>query len=300
MSSRQLRKLQQRRELEEAKVRGDAEESEEEPVDRPRISKPSLFANLAALENEDEEDDEVAADKEDVENTEGIQNEADASPASVPKAKKPKKKKKKAKSKTADPAVEKEKEKVGDEIEEALRELNLKRPDDASNEQDTRPPLDPEYERVCALLGIQTQHLKVANEMRNLFGKTALENHDNAGGPVGRAARRQRAQQEQVDLETALKGRHPPGKGLPELILRRNIFIQGKDEWPKGTTGGLTMAVTDDKKDAHRSVEFKFVHDQAYQDLQHSFYQYVEIGDPQNLIGLLMRNRKYCNLYCDS
>lgn len=295
MSSRQLRKLQQQRELEHAKLQAEAEveeASEEEPVQRPQKSKPSLFANLAALEDEDGDDDEADADKEEAE-AEGV-SEAEANSAPAPKAKKSKKKKKKAKSKAKDTPEDKPED--NDEIEQALRELNLKKPSYGTNGQATTPTLDPEYERVCALLGIQTQHLKVANEMRNLFGKTALENHDDAGGPVGRAARRQRAQQEQVDLETALKGHHPPGKGLPELILRRNCFIQGKDEWPKGTTGGLTMAVVDEKKDAHGAVEFTVVHDQTYQALQHSFHQYVEIGDPQNLIGLLIKNRKSSSL----
>jgi hypothetical protein len=303
MSSRQLRKLQQQRELEKAKLRADAnakEESEDEPVDRPQKTKPSLFANLAALENEDNEDDEQDADreedadKEEVEKAEGNLSEADASPAPAQKAKKSKKKKK-AKSKAKETATEKEKE--DDDIEEALRELNMKNHAGRSTEQATTPNLDPEYERVCALLGVQTQHLKVANEMRNLFGKTALENRDDAGGPVGRAARRQRVQQEQVDLETALKGHHLPGKGLPELVLRRNIFIQGKDEWPKGITRGLTMAVVENKKHPNGAVEFRFVHDQTYQGLQRSFYQYVEIGEPQNLIGLLIKNRKYCHPY---
>jgi hypothetical protein len=146
---------------------------------------------------------------------------------------------------------------------------------------------------VCKLLGINSQHLKVANEMRNLFGRTAVENHDDAGGPVGRGARRrqQRGQNQQVDLETALKGHHAPGKGLSELTLRRNNFIQGKEDWPKGTTGGLTMALAEGKSE-DGTMEFKYVHDQSYQTLQQTFQGSVEMGDPQNLIGLLVRNRK--------
>jgi hypothetical protein len=300
MSSRHLRKLQQQRELEQAKLRAEAEEeaeSEEETVARQRKAKPSLFANLAALEDEDqdEDDEDAEANKSEAERADGV-SMPEANPAPAPKAKKSKKKKKKAKNKAKDTPAEEPDD--GDEIEKALRELNFKTPSHDPDANVTVPELDPEYDRVCALLGIQTQNLKVANEMRNLFGKTALENHDDAGGPVGRAARRQRAQQEQVDLETALKGRHQPGKGLPELILRRNVFIQGKDEWPKGTTGGLTMAVVNDNQDGHGSVEFKFVHDKTYQAMQVSFQQYVEIGDPQNLIGLLIRNRKSCYIYC--
>jgi hypothetical protein len=94
-----------------------------------------------------------------------------------------------------------------------------------------------------------------------------------------------------VDLETALKGHHAPGKGLSELTMRRNNFIQGKDDWPKGTTGGLTMAVAEGKSE-DGTMEFKYVHDQSYQTLQQTFQGFVEMGDPQNLIGLLVQNRK--------
>lgn len=302
MSSRHLRKLQQQRELEQAKLRAEVEgdESEEETFELPGKAKPSLFANLAALEDEDEDkdddddDEDAKANKSEAERADGV-SEQKANPAPAPKAKMSKKKKKKAKSRAKHTPAEKPDD--GDEIEKALRELDIENPSHGSDAKVTVQELDPEYDRVCALLGIQNQHLKVANEMRNLFGKTALENHDDAGGPIGRAARRQRAQQEQVDLETALKGHHPPGKGLPELILRRNVFIQGKDEWPKGTTGGLTMTVVNDNQDGHGSVEFKLVHDKMYQAMQVSFHQYVEVGDPQNLIGLLIRNRKLCVLF---
>lgn len=130
--------------------------------------------------------------------------------------------------------------------------------------------------------------------MRNLFGRAALDNHDDAGGPIGRGARRQqqRGQRQQVDLETALKGHHAPGKGLPEITLRRNIFIQGKDDWPKGTTGGLTMEIVEDSRQIDGTVEFRFVHDKAYQATQNTFLTLVDIGEPQNLIGFLTQNRK--------
>jgi hypothetical protein len=69
-------------------------------------------------------------------------------------------------------------------------------------------------------------------------------------------------------------------------------LIQGKDDWPKGTTGGLTMEMVDNKA-PDGTIEFRFVHDKTYQALQSAFHGYVEIGDPQNLIGLLTRNRKF-------
>ena len=299
MSSRQLRKLQQQRELEQAKLqaRSSDEESEAERVTSTK-PKPSLFSTLAALQDGGDEAEDEDGDVDDLQEAaeEKVRDRPTFSPACSPAAKRAKKsKKKKAKNK-------KPEEKVGpingaDEIDAALQELDIKEPAGSTTEP-ANLNLDPGYERVCALLGVNTQYLKVGNEMRNLFGKTATANHDDAGGPAGRRARRrQRGQQGQVDLEMALKGHHAPGKGLSELTLRRNQLIQGKDDWPKGTTGGLTMEVVDDKA-VDGTVEFRFVHDQTYQDLQQAFYGFVEMGDPQNLIGLLARNRMFIPLHC--
>ncbi|KAH6725024.1 transcriptional repressor TCF25-domain-containing protein [Leptodontidium sp. MPI-SDFR-AT-0119] len=289
MSSRQLRKLQQQRELEQAQQQAQAEEeeSEDEPVAPPK-AKPSLFANLAALEDDNEDDEDDDEKEEDV--PEPVV--AATPPSTAKKAKKSKRKKKTKKAKEASAEKEAPKDDV-DDIDAALRELALKKT--AGGEQlDARLTVDPEYERVCTLLGINTQHLKVANEMRNLFGKAAVEVMDEPGGRGGRAPR-QRGQNQQLDLESALKGQHKPGKGLSELTLRRNVFIQGKDDWPKATTGGLTMAVVDDKTD-DGTVEFRYVHDQTYQTLQQNFHGFVEMGDPQNLIGLLQRNPYHISL----
>ncbi|EKD16892.1 transcription factor 25 [Drepanopeziza brunnea f. sp. 'multigermtubi' MB_m1] len=298
MSSRQLRKLQQQRELEQAQLHPQAEEqSEDEPV-APVKTKPGFsFADLADLENEEEEEEEEAGQDSVTE-----EPTATANPPSSKKPKKAKKKKKAKKAKGFDAEKDEPRDGNGkgnwaggtDDIDAALRELALKSP---PGHVDTRLTVDPEYERVCSLLGINSQHLKVANEMRNLFGKAAVEVMDEPGGPAGRGGRRsrQRAQNQQVDLETALKGHHLPGKGLSELTLRRNIFIQGKDDWPRATTGGLTMAVVDDTTD-DGTVEFRYVHDQAYQSLQQTFFGFVEMGDPQNLIALLTRNPYHISL----
>jgi hypothetical protein len=287
MSSRQLRKIRQQRELEQAKLQADAEEAEESEEELVVSTKPktSLFANLATLEDEGaEEVDQPEEEEEQV---------ADAEPLPVVTPKKPKKSKKKKKAKSKSKEVEgvlAESRNGTDDIDEALRELNLKRPSGADNS--THVAVNPEYERVCALLGINAQHLKVANEMRNLFGRAAVEVHDEPGGHVRGQRNRQRGQNQQVDLETALKGRHAPGKGLPELTLRRNSLIQGKDDWPKAPTGGLTMVMVDDCRTEDGTVEFRFDHNKEYQALQQAFYGFVEMGDPQNLIGLLVRNRK--------
>lgn len=292
MSTRQLRKLQQQRELEQAQLQAaQEEESEDEPV-LPTKSKPSLFANLAALEDAEDDEDEAAGEEPPAE-----LSEAEPTPLSASKKPKKSKKKKKSKGKAKEKGAESQTpqkpENGADEIDAALRELNLKKTAQTADSQAL--PTDPEYEKICTLLGVNTQHLKVANEMRALFGKAATEIHDDPGGPTGRGARRrQRApQNQQVDLETALKGHHLPGKGLPELTLRRNNFIQGKDDWPKAPTGGLTMEVIDDPTyGSDGSVEFTYSHNLAYQIIQQTFSALVEMGDPQNLIGLLVRNRK--------
>jgi hypothetical protein len=293
MSSRQLRKLQQQRELEQqAKLQAEVEEeSDDEPV-VPMKSKASLFANLAALEDQAEDEDEEKLEEEADVPKDDV-NYHEPTPASASKKPKKGKKKKKAKNKGKDKLAEDEVHgNEADDIDAALLELDIKRQSDGAPAEPA-VVVDPEYQRVCALLGVNTQHLKVANEMRNLFGKAAVESHEEPGGSTGRGARRrQRGQQRQVDLETALKGHHPPGKGLAELTLRRNALIQGKDDWPKGTTGGLTMEMVDDKA-MDGTIEFRYVHDKTYQALQQAFHGYVEMGDPQNLIGLLTRNREF-------
>jgi len=296
MSTRQLRKLQQQRELEQAqaKLEAEVEEEEESEDEIPTKSKPSLFANLAALEDEGDNEDDAEEDE--------PAELSEPEPTPQPTTKKPKKSKKKKKGKgkgkeNAAESKELQKPENGvDEIDAAIRELNLKK--SAWAKADEAFPVDPEYEKVCTLLGAHTQHLKVANEMRALFGRAATEVHDDPGGPVGRGARqRQRGQNQPVDLETALKGHHLPGKGLPELTLRRNNFIQGKADWPKAPTGGLIMEVIDDPgEEGDGVVEFAYAHNKQYQILQQTFHGFVEMGDPQNLIGLLIRNRKLYQL----
>jgi hypothetical protein len=284
MSSRQLRKL--RKPLDEENLEEEALESELGP---PAISKPSIFARLAVLQNKNSADDEI---DEESDNHDQITPRKDSSSVvTAKKSKKLKKKKLKLKSKAQNAGVPGQPEEHLDEIDAALRELNLKGGEHAIAPQAPRQ-LDPEYEKVCALLCINSRRLKVANEMRNLFGQTSVENHEDAGNQIPRGARRrQRDAQQRLDLETTLRGRHAPGKGLPELTLRRNLFIQGKDEWPRGTTGGLAMEVVSDRQSVNGTVEFRFSHSYAYAVVQDVFMTLVEMGDPQNLIGYLLENR---------
>ncbi|KFY25608.1 hypothetical protein V493_04565 [Pseudogymnoascus sp. VKM F-4281 (FW-2241)] len=299
MSSRQIRKLQQQRELEQAKLREAAEEGsdEDEQEDYRPPAKASLFSGFAALQDEDEDDEDDDEETKIDEKTHMSSDEAEPSPPPK-KAKKSKKKKKKAKAKAQETSTAQKPQTKddGDDIDAALRELNISAEKTGQQPQPPTVELDPNYERMCILLGVNSQHLKVGNEMRNLFGRTAVGNNDDAGGPVPRGGRRRNRAQQQVDLETALKGQHAPGKGLPELTLRRNIFIQGKEEWPRATTGGLTMKLVDDMQFVDGTIEFRFVHDNAYEAVQNQFRVYVEMGDPQNLIGLLQRNPYHISL----
>lgn len=300
MSSRQLRKLQQQRELEQAKwleqaklqpnEQAEEEESEEEEDTPLPARKGNAFSNFALLEDGN---DEPSEDEDDEQDNEPPAEETISPPkAAAPvKSKKSKKKSKAAKSRKAPAASKKEPKNGEDEIDAALRALKLENKGTSSGTIEKKA-VDVEYEKICSLLGISTQHLKVANEMKNLFGRTAANNHDDdAGGQAGR--RRRRGVQQQIDLETALKGHHAPGKGLPEVTLRRNIFIQGKDDWPRAGTGGLTMEIVDDQRNSDGTVEFRYVHDQAYENLQQQFNMFVDMGDPQNLIGLLQRHRRF-------
>ena len=287
MSSRNRRKLQQQLELEKAAKK--AQEEEEEESDEVEVQPTKSIGFAALLEQEAEEDEHNPAISED-DNVNEESNEPSIAPApTAAKAKKAKKKKKKSKSKAEEKSPSRD---AVDEIDAALRDLNLKKPSANTPSQPIRSAEEikaqAQFDRISDLLGIQTQHLKVANEQRKLFGKTALENPDNA---AEQPRRRQRGQREQVDLETALRGQHPPGKGFPKLTLQRNTFIQGKPHWPVGTTGGLSMAMVDDQA-GDGTVEFRFVHDQTYQALQGVFHRYVDIGDPQRLIELLVKHRK--------
>lgn len=243
MSSRQLRKLQKHEELQKAKLTEQSEEvtveeeSEDEPI-LPTKPKASLFASLAALEAEEDESQLAEDDEDDVAEE---SHQAPAPPITPKKAKKSKNKKAKAK-KGKEKALEVE-DHTGDseDIDAVLKDLALKDSvQQPTTKQTTKLPVDPEYERICALLSIGSQHLKVANEMRDIYGKdfsTAEPTENNGQGTRGN--RPGQRQPQEVDLETALKGRHLPGKGLTATTFRRNALIEGKQHWPNSTTGGL-------------------------------------------------------------
>ncbi|KAI0116418.1 transcriptional repressor TCF25-domain-containing protein [Nemania sp. FL0031] len=298
MSSRQLRKLQKQRELEQLQTPGapknDSDESEyEAPI---RRAKPSAFSGFAALGDQDDEAD-------DDDDNEGEPTETSSRPAESPvrpvnpssSSKKSKKKKKKGKKPEASLAPPSSKTNAptragSDDIDEALRELNLAdKKSGALTTSQANTARSMAFERICELLRINAHHLKVVNEMRNLFGRDAIAAALNEENEERARTQRPRHMPQHVDLETFLKGQ--PGKTLPEVTLRRNPFLPGKETWPRAPTEGLTMRQLKEGVVADTSmpgaVEFTFAHDEHYNGLELRFFQMVQMLDPMRLVQLL-------------
>ncbi|KAI0484509.1 transcriptional repressor TCF25-domain-containing protein [Xylariaceae sp. FL0804] len=125
------------------------------------------------------------------------------------------------------------------------------------------------------------------NEMRNLFGREAIAHAQHEENEERLRAQRTRQLQQQVDLETYLKAH--PGKALPEVTIRRNPFLAGKDTWPRASTEGLTMKQLKGA-DKHGAVEFGFAHDANYNKLEEAFFSLVQMYDPMQLVHFLYRH----------
>ncbi|KNG52390.1 transcription factor 25 [Stemphylium lycopersici] len=297
MSSRALRRAQ--RELEEKQIQKRlAQDSQDEEESEPEVAskstaKPSLFAMLGdgGDDNDDGEDDgdddgDAEPDvKPDASNPDN-QAEPESTPAPKP-SKKSKKKKKKAKAKgkatatNQSDAAAKSKPDL-DEIDQALLALNLTANGQRGAESDHQDvAISEEKKQLFSALSVDTQHLHSANEMKKLFGRAALQNNEEEARP------RQRGQQ--GGIAAALAGRNAPGnRNLASLSLRRNVFIQGKEEWPRATSGGLGMEVVEKRADG--TAEYKFVHNRTYQDVQRQFQTCVASMDPERMIALLQHN----------
>ncbi|KAI1352768.1 transcriptional repressor TCF25-domain-containing protein [Xylaria sp. FL0043] len=305
MSSRQLRKLQRQRELEQLQAPSpanhDSDESEEDvPVQRPKRTAFSGFAALGGQGDNDDEEDNDDDDNDASNRAEPAAPSLHPLESAVPKAPSSKTKKKKKKrgkkinrniessSRTDTPTRADD-----DDIDAALRELNLSNTNSGApvTSQDGRTR-SMAYERICELLRINTHNLKAVNEMRNLFGREAIaaalheENEERA------RAQRPRRMPQQVDLETFLKGR--PGETLPEVTLRRNPFLPGKDTWPRASTEGLTMEQVKEPAIADKYmpgvVEFRFAHDELYNSREMVFFHLAQMYDPMQLVHSLSRH----------
>ena len=278
MSSRQLRKIRQQQKLQGATKPEDEEVSgseEEAPVVKPRAS---LFAALGG-EDEDEEEDEQEEVTEPVAERDDKPAMEQAQPAAAKKRRKKKKgKKNQGTGKAPQPSAPNE-----DEIDKALKELNINpraSPGGSSSSAE---------QTGTSVLAINPYHLKAIHEMKALFGREVIEAARVEEEAEDQAARRRLLQggARQVDLETFLKG--DPGKKLPEVTLRRNMFIQGKDNWPRATAGGLVMREVG--TDETGATEYAFVHEKQYDVVQSIFFHCVGIGDPMRMVHLLKQFR---------
>jgi len=292
MSSRALRRAQkelEEKQIQERLAQDQQDEEDSEPEVAPKTkAKPSLFAMLGDSGDVDDEDDD-----EDESQGGDLGPSADASDdhaqvASKP-SKKSKKKKKKAKGKgkgktvdtTESAALAKSKSDL-DEIDQALLALNLSARGQAGTGSDEpEAAVSEEKKQLFSVLRVDSPNLHDANEMKKLFGRAALQNTEDEG--------RHRQRGQQGGIAAAIAGRNGPGaRNLASLGLRRNIFIQGKEEWPRATSGGLGMEIVEKRADG--CVEYKFVHNRMYQDVQRQFQLCVASMDPERMVQLLHQN----------
>jgi hypothetical protein len=245
MSSRALRKARELELLNASKsdtTPAEVSESEDEPVP---AQKPSLFALLGIA---DERDTSVEEEEEEEE-------EPEPEP-SKPVAKKPKKKKKKGKGKAK---ADRE-----DDIDRALRQLNLAAPKITTNS--TLLEKSGGELPLSSVLKIDSRDLDAGNEMKKLFGKDALRPGDSDG--QGEGGGRRRVAVGRLQLVPGAAGGRSLNKG------RRNTFVQPKDEWPNVGSGGLGMEIDKDIEDSDLATgitTYRFVHGRAYQSVQREF-----------------------------
>lgn len=300
MSSRALRKLQKQQELlQPPEDVLEDEESEVEETPKPQ----ALNAFDMLIDADDTDDVEAETPHPSESNDENVKEATEHNkhgPSASTGAKKNKaRRKKKQKNKggkdkqseivTSDKKPASQAGKL-DEIDLALESLPTKSTNGSyaySNEN-----LDDGEAEICLLLGTDSRQLNVLNEMKRLFGKVVLEGDGEGSGTQGPGRRRGRGPQ-QLDLGGALAGRNSQvsrGQGLAGLALRRNVFMTGKEEWPKATSGGLGMEV--DGKMNGGITRYRFVHNQVYQDVQSQFESCVESMEPHRLIRMLQYNRE--------
>lgn len=238
MSSRALRKLEQLKATPPNAVPEDASESEDEP---PPAPKPSLFALLDIPDERDASDEEPEWEEEG-----GAEREPEPAP-SKPATKKAKAKKKKKGKGKAKPKADDAKSGGGDEIDCALRQLDLVAPDTAPTVGRAE-----DEKSLASVLKVDSRNLDAENEIKRLFGRDALR--PGGGAEEGEAPGRRRG---------AVGGR-ALNRG------RRNTFVQPKDEWPNAGSGGLGMEIEGSDL-AAGTTTYRFVHSPAYQGVQREF-----------------------------
>ncbi|KAL8711559.1 MAG: hypothetical protein Q9220_003969 [cf. Caloplaca sp. 1 TL-2023] len=302
MSSRALRKLQRERQQEQEQqkeLQQPGNVSDDEPIEAEQKPKPKTANAFDMLDQEMDEETAEDKDEQDIgsdlaeRGIEVVEETIETPALSQSKSKSKQKKKKKGQKKTSASAsnqpigAEKDSQKRStelDEIDLALKSLSAQ--DSTAQANNVTTSSHESFPEMYRLLAVDPKALNAANEMKRLFGNVVLEaEHDEP------AQARRRGRVQHLDLGGALAGRNSPvsrGQGLAGLALRRNVFIAGKEEWPKGTSGGLGMELVERLNDG--TTEYRFVHNTAYQDVQGQFETCVESLDPQRLIHLLQFN----------
>ncbi len=303
MSSRALRKLQREREeqkLPEVLEKHDDDVDLSEEEDLPASKARNVFDILNESEDEEVRGAGPISDHDiDAPNTQSIGDQRNGNGNIVLSEKlntkvKSKKKKNKKKGKNTEQVGASDKSSTArdhaqlDEIDLALKSLSTKATDEPVDSLEVQRMASEEANYYFySLLAVESKHLNALNEMKRLFGNVVTENEDEVAGTPRRRGRGA----QQLDLGGALAGRNSPasrGQGLAGLALRRNPFILGKEEWPKATSGGLGMELVEKMNDG--TIEYRFVHNTIYQDVQRQFETCVESMDPQRMISLLQYN----------
>lgn len=297
MSLRAIRKLQQ--EQERQKEIEDDEKTDDLPELEPRKSEiANVFDMLADTndENEDESDEAPSEANDECNTKESNPNEVEPLSAKA-EGKKKRKTRKKKKSKLQSTNNEQNQVQMTgstshlDEIDIALKSLSTKAQDGSYAISNMKK--DEENIQMWQLLSVDSRQLNALNEMKRLFGNVVLEGDGDGVATPGHNRRRARGPQ-QLDLSGALAGRNSPaskGQGLAGLALRRNVFMMGKEEWPKATSGGIGMEIVE--KIGSGITQYRFVHNSAYQDVQRQFAACVESMESERMINLLQYNRKF-------
>ncbi|CAK7197505.1 hypothetical protein SEUCBS139899_000152 [Sporothrix eucalyptigena] len=303
------------------------EEDEDEVVDtRPRPK--NVFAAFAALGDEGDGDDDDEEDENDAEETKPKEDEPRPTASKASKKKKKKKKKGKGGDVAAEVTVTEAPKKTAakssakdtapataepaadlDEIDRALQELNLQpsKPGAVSSLASTVPP--------AKSIKVNFADLRVMNELREVFGREAMQAHaaeeaqgvpgrQRAGGGGGGERAEGQPGMIQMDLETFLRAPPPPPRGMVYVnangqrqpadggvaaaVAKRNPFIQWKDTWPRGTSGGLSMKQL--QMDSTGATEYTFVHSPAYLHLEDTFITLVMMHNPHPLIQFLRQH----------
>ncbi|KAF2258331.1 DUF654-domain-containing protein [Lojkania enalia] len=300
MSSRALRRaqkeLEERQRLEQLAQQQVEEEAESEDVEEEIVPasnpKASLFAMLGEAGGEEigDGDEEAVADGP-VEPQYNDSEEIETTTTPPKPSKKGKKKKKKGNAKarkheTAPSSTASKLESGMDEIDRALHSLNItSQAKSGAVSDELTTAISEEKQHLFSAIAVDKQHLHASNEMRKLFGRAAVQGADDDEP----ARARQRRGQQHGGIAAAVAGRTAPGnRNLASLSLRRNIFIQGKEEWPRAPSGGLGMEIVEKRKDG--TVEYRFVHSTLYQSTQSEFEVCVASMDPERMIQHLHFN----------